>query len=140
MKTSTRSLLAEFLHEQGALATPSLGPRSNVTPTQESVELFRAKLEGAARRSRRLSAIVVTAHVGVLAIGAALLLRRPVGQPLNMAVLGGGSVLVLGLLRALRAVWRDAATLDLLLVVFPSLQPPEVLHVIESLYYGRYHE
>ncbi len=137
MKT-TRSLVREFLKDVGAMEAPILGPKQvTILPKKERLERFRANLEHLAKRNRRLSMLMLILHILVVClVGVSLLVVRG-GQTLGVVAMGGGTALILGLLGGLRAMWREASTQDLLLTVIPSLQPAEILHLLEGIHYGK---
>lgn len=53
------------------------------------------------------------------------------------AVTGGGLVSMLGVVRIMRHMWQDHASIDLLLAVLPEFGADDAVKLIESYYFSR---
>lgn len=135
MSRRVDALLAEHLAQCGALGPAKLGGTRKPPPADQAI--FMQAL-AACRRSVRVQVIVLTVmHLASLALVLALLFRVVTSgsDTLVTTVLGGSAVAALGIVPLrLQALWKDLATLKLLLAVLPGRSDTEQIDLVKAIY------
>ena len=83
--------------------------------------------------------LIITVMYIVLFIGGIIIIFFNKSSDANLALLigGGGSVGLIGIVKALESVWRDKVEMDFLFVVAREWEPKDAIRFAQQTYYNR---